>query len=74
MIPLRVADLTVDEFKDMLHQVVTETVVELLGDPDTGLALHAEMEANLRRSLTAVKGGGETVSAEAVAVRLGLNW
>ena len=74
MIPLRVADLTVDEFKDMLHQVVTETVVELFGDPDVGLDLREEVEANLRRSLAAVQAGGETMSAETVAARLGLEW
>ena len=57
MLPLRVADLTVDEFKNMLHQVVTETVVELFRDPDVGLDLREEVEANLRRSLAAVRAG-----------------
>jgi len=74
MIPSRVADLTVDEFKEMLHQIVTETVVELFGDPDAGLDLRAEMKVNLQRSLAAVQAGAETVSAETVAARLGLEW
>ena len=74
MIPSRVADLSVDEFKDMLREIVTETVVELLGDPDAGLELSEEMKANLQRSIAAVQAGGETSSAETVAARLGLEW
>jgi hypothetical protein len=74
MIQTRVADLTVDEFKDMLRQVVTETVVELLTDPDTGLELSEEMKADLQRSMAVMQAGGETSSAETVAARLGLEW
>lgn len=74
MIPSRVADLTVDEFKGLIHEVVTETILELFGDPDIGLELREDMKANLQRSLTAVQAGGETIPAEVVAAKLGLDW
>ncbi len=72
--PSRVADLTVDEFKGLIHEVVTETMVELFGDPDAGLALNEDLKANLQRSLAAVQAGGETLPAEVVARKLGLDW
>ncbi len=74
MIPSRVADLTVDEFKGLIHEVVTEIILELFGDPDTGLELREDMKANLQRSLAAVQEGGQTIHAEDVAAKLGLDW
>jgi len=74
MIPARVGDLTVDEFKHLIHQVVTETVVELLGDPDAGLELHEDIKAKLQRSLAAVQTGDNTIPVEVVAAKLGLDW
>ena len=74
IIPSRVADLTVDEFKDLIRQVVTETIEDLLGDPDAGLQLREEMKSSLGRSLAAVQAGGETTPAEVVAATLGLAW
>jgi hypothetical protein len=67
MIPSRVADLTVDQFKDLIHEVVTQTIVEMFGDPDAGLDLREDIKANLQRSLAAVQAGGETIPAEVVA-------
>jgi hypothetical protein len=74
MIHSRVADLTVDEFKGLVREVVTQTMVELFGDPDEGLELREDIKANLRRSLAAVQAGGKTIPAEVVAARLGLDW
>ncbi len=74
MTPTRIADLTVEEFKDLIRQVVTETIRELFGDPDAGLELREEIKAALQRSLAAVQAGGETIPAEVVAAQLGLDW
>ncbi len=74
MLPARVADLTVGEFKDLMRQVVTETFADILRDPDEGLELREDMKVALQRSLAAVQAGGETLSAEAVAAKLGLDW
>jgi hypothetical protein len=74
MIRSSVADLTIDEFKDLVREVVTQTIVELFGDPDEGLELREDMKANLQRSLAAVQAGGETIPAEVIAAKLGLDW
>ncbi len=69
-----VADLTVDEFKDLIREIVTQTIVELFDDPDEGLELREDIKTNLQRSLAAVQAGGETIPAQAVAAKLGLDW
>ncbi|MBC7223802.1 MAG: hypothetical protein H5T59_05955 [Anaerolineae bacterium] len=74
MAPERVTDLTVDEFKALVREVVMETLCELLGDPDEGLELREDFAEELRRSLAAVEAGGETIPAREVAERLGLTW
>ena len=37
-----VADLTIDEFKDLVREAVAQTLGEMLGDPDEGLELRDE--------------------------------
>jgi hypothetical protein len=74
MSPARVADLTVNEFKDLIREVVTETLAEILRDPDEGLEVREDIKIALQRSLADVQAGGETLSAEAVAAKLGLDW
>jgi hypothetical protein len=69
-----VADLTIDEFKSLVKEVVAETMVELLHDPDEGLELREEIKARLLQSLAAVQTNGETRSAQEVAAKLGLDW
>ena len=69
-----IADLTVDEFKDLMREVVMQAIVDLFGDPDEGLALREDIKADLQRSLSAVQAGGETIPAQAVAARLELEW
>ena len=67
----KVADLTIDEFKDLIQEVVAETLLELFDDPDEGLVLREEVKERLRRSLTSTN---QTRSAQDVAARLGLDW
>jgi len=69
-----VADLTVDEFKNLIKEVVTETILEILSDPDEGLELREEIKERLDRSLTTTQANGETRSAQEVAAKLGLEW
>ena len=69
-----VADLTVDEFKNLIKEVVTQTILELLGDPDEGLELREEIKERLHRSLTSSQTNGETRSVQEVAAKLGLDW
>ena len=69
-----VADLTVDEFKKLIREVVIPTLSEMLGDPNEGLELNDELKLELQRSLAAVEAGGKTTPAHEVAARLGLTW
>jgi hypothetical protein len=66
--------LTVDEFKDLIREVVTQTMVDAFADPDKGLELREDMRDALQRSLAALEAGRETIRAEQVAARLGLEW
>lgn len=74
MVHSTIADLTVDEFKDLVREVVTQTLVEMFGDPDEGLELHDDFRIALQRSLASVETGGRTIPAQEVASKLGLSW
>ncbi len=69
-----VSDLTINEFRGLVRDVVAQTLLEMLGDPDEGLELRDDFRADLQRSLAVVRAGGETVPVQEVAARLGLSW
>lgn len=69
-----VKDLTIEEFKAVVGEVVEEKLRELLIDPDAGLTLRPEIEARLRQQLENPKLGGECIPAAEVARRRGLEW
>lgn len=70
----RVAELTVDEFKQVIEASVEQKLLEMLGDPDEGLELRNEVKARLRRSLQAQERGTRGIPAKEVAAELGLEW
>lgn len=70
----KVADLSVQEFKEIIREVVIQTLLEMLGDPDEGLELRDDFAEELRHSLAEVKSGGKTTPVEEIAARLGLTW
>ena len=72
MIPSKVADLTIDEFRDLVRAVVIQTLSEILDDPDEGLELRDDFAKELQGSLAAVDTGGKTVSVQQAAEKLGL--
>lgn len=55
-----VTDLTVDEFRDLVHEVVVQSLTELLADPDEGMVLRDDFAEELRQSLKEVEAGGKT--------------
>jgi hypothetical protein len=65
-------DLTIDEFKAVVGEVIEEKLRELLADPDAGLSLRPEIEARLREQLQNPQLDGESIPAAEVARRLGL--
>ena len=69
-----VADLSIDEFKELVRDVVEQTLSETIVDPDEGLELRDDFVEELRQSLAIEASGQETIPAEKVAERLGLTW
>ena len=47
MTPSKVADLTIDEFRNLVRAVVIQTLSEMLGDPDEGLELRDDFAEEL---------------------------
>jgi hypothetical protein len=69
-----VSDLTVDELRKLIREVVIQTISEMIGDPDEGLELSDEFRLELQRSLAAGKAESKTIPAQEVAAKLGLTW
>lgn len=74
MTSTKVADLTVDEFRALVQEVVVHTLSEMLGDPDEGAELREDFAEELRSALVAMEDDGKTVPAHKVAKRLGPTW
>ena len=70
----KVADLTVDEFKALVQEIVVHTLSEMLGDPDEGAELREDFAEELRSAVVTEEGVGKSVPAHKVAERLGLTW
>lgn len=75
MAELTVSDLTIDELRGLIREVVVETIAELLGDPDADLELSEEFKTELLYSLGQRQTHRqESVAMEDVARDLGLEW
>jgi hypothetical protein len=66
---LKIADLTPEELREILREVIEEKLREFLFDPDYGLELREDIEERLMASLASK----ERVSLEEVKKRLGLS-
>ena len=67
-----VADMTATELRQLVSSVVEEKLVQLLGDPDEGLALRESVRKRLSRQKRAVAKGERGESLEDVVRRLEL--
>ena len=67
-----IKDLSVEQLKAVIGEVVEEKLRELLVDPDAGLVLRPEVEERLRKDLR--ENQGDNISAAEVARRRGLEW
>jgi signal recognition particle GTPase len=71
---MKVKELTVEQFKDLVQEAVEEKLEEIIGDPDLGLELREEIKERLRSSLAARQRGEKGIPMDEVARRAGLNW
>jgi hypothetical protein len=69
-----VRELTAEELRTLIGEVVEEKLREMLGDPDEGLSLRPDVRERLIKSLSQPKESRRTVSAPEVARNLGLDW
>ncbi len=69
-----VKDLTVEELKAVIGEVVEKKLRDLLADPDAGLQLRPEVVERLREDLQSGGSDEENVSAAELARRRGLEW
>jgi hypothetical protein len=71
-----IAQMTQEEFKEMLETVVETTVerklLEILGDPDEGLEIRSEVQDRLLRQRQEVGAGQQGRLLEDVVRELGL--
>jgi signal recognition particle GTPase len=66
---MKVKELTVEQFKDLIHEAIEEKLEELIGDPDVGLEPREEIKERLRSSLAARQRGEKGIPIEEVATR-----
>ncbi len=69
-----VKDLSVEELRALIGEVVEEKLREILSDPDAGLALRPEIRERLLRDLKELQEEGQNIPAAELAQRRGLEW
>jgi len=69
-----VKDLSVEELKAVIGEVVEEKLREILSDPDAGLAMRPEVRERLTKDLQEPQQEGENILAAELARRRGLEW
>jgi hypothetical protein len=67
-----VAQMTKDELRELIEASVEQKLLELLGDPDEGLAIRKSVRDRLLRQKEAVAAGERGEAFEDVVRRLGL--
>ncbi len=67
-----VAQMTKSELKEMIETLIEQKLVELLGDPDEGLAIRKSVRDRLLRQKRVVAAGERGEPFEDVVQRLGL--
>ena len=67
-------DLSIEELRALIEEVVEEKLHELIRDPDEGLILRPEVQERLQKTLRQPKKSRRTIPATDVAHRLGVDW
>ncbi|MBI2303261.1 MAG: hypothetical protein HYU86_00745 [Chloroflexi bacterium] len=69
---MKVADLSIEELKTLIAEVLEEKLSEIMGDPDWGLELKEDVKERLRQSQSALAKGRKGIPAQEVGKKLGL--
>jgi len=69
-----VGELSIEELRTIIGEVVEEKLRKMLEDADEGLSLRPDVQERLVKSLNQPKESRQTVSAREVAHNLGLDW
>jgi hypothetical protein len=69
-----VKDLSIEQLRAVIGEVVEEKLREILGDPDAGLAIRPEVLDRLTKDLQEPHREGENIPAAELARRRGLEW
>ena len=69
-----VKDLSTEELKALIGEVVEEKLLELLADPGAGLAIRPEVRDRLLKDLREPQRADENIPAAELARRRGLEW
>jgi hypothetical protein len=69
-----VKDLSIEELKTLIGEVIEEKFREIFVDPDAGLTLRPEIRERLLRDLSEPQREGENIPAAELARRRGLEW
>lgn len=67
-----VAQMSAEELQELVSSAVERKIIQLLGDPDAGLVLRADVRKRLLRQKRAVAKGTRGEPLEAVARRMNL--
>ncbi len=65
---MKVSEMSVEELKHLITQIVEQKLEELLGDPDWGMELKEEIKERLRKTSGVERG----IPASEIGKRLGL--
>lgn len=69
-----VKDLSIEELRALIADVVEETLRELVGDPDAGLEMRPEVRERLLKTLNQPRESRRTVPVSEVARQIGAEW
>jgi hypothetical protein len=67
-----VGEMTPSELSNLIESIIEQKLMEILGDPDSGLELQEHVAERLRRQQTEVSQGERGLSLEEVRQQLSL--
>jgi hypothetical protein len=69
---MKIKELTIEQFKTLIEDIIEAKMEEILGDPDEGLELTDEAKIKIEESLAAYKRGDKGTPLEKVAEEMGI--